>query len=175
MWELYTLWTFVPILLLRYGAQSGAAGTDLSLWSFFIIGAGGLGCAVGGLLSRRFGSARVAATQLLASGLCCLLLPFVFGLSLPVFLAFLLFWGIVVVGDSPQFSTLNAQTAPPEFVGSGLTIANAIGFAITIPSIEMVNFFSTFIPTEWIFPVLAIGPALGLIALRPLLGRDRAA
>jgi predicted MFS family arabinose efflux permease len=172
MWELYTLWTFVPILLLQHAARSGSNGVDTSLWAFLIIGVGGVGCSVGGVLSRRFGSARVAAIQLAASGLCCLLLPFVFGLSLPVFLAFLLFWGIVVVGDSPQFSALNAQTAPREFVGSGLTIATAIGFAITIPSIELTNVLSQFIEIQWVLPMLVIGPVLGLIALRPLLGPD---
>jgi predicted MFS family arabinose efflux permease len=169
MWELYTLWTFVPILLARFAMERGLAGVDLPLWSFLIIGIGGVGCAVGGLLSKKFGSAKVAAVQLFASGLCCLALPLIFTTSLPVFLAFLLFWGIVVVGDSPQFSTLNAQTAPREFVGSGLTIANAVGFAITIPSIELFNFLSISMPIEWLFPLLAIGPALGLFALRPLM------
>ena len=87
----------------------------------------------------------------------------------PLFLAFLLFWGIVVVGDSPQFSTLNAQSAPPLLVGSALTIANCIGFAISIVSIQLLNVLAAAVRPDYLFVPLAIGPILGLVALRPLL------
>jgi hypothetical protein len=88
-----------------------------------------------------------------------------------VFLGFLLFWGVVVVGDSPQFSALNAQSAPRERVGSALTIANCIGFGITVFSIELLNAVSGSIAPHWLFLLLAPGPALGLASLLPLLQR----
>jgi MFS family permease len=174
MWELYTLWAFVPLLLAGYGALHRQA-LDVAFWSFLIIGAGAVGCVAGGLLSRFVGSARVAFAQLSLSGLCCLLSPLAFALPAPAFLAFLVFWGIVVVGDSPQFSALNAATAPREFVGSALTIVNCIGFSLTIPSVYLTTWLSQRLPIEaWFVPV-ALGPVLGLVALTPLTRRRAAA
>ena len=169
MWELYAFWAFVPYVLAAHAAQ--AAGSDLNIpfWSFGVIAAGAVGCAVGGLVSLTSGSARVAFAQLFASGLSCVLSPLAFQAPTPMFLAFLLFWGVVVVGDSPQFSTLNAQNAPRALVGSALTAANCIGFAVTIFSIQLLNALAGVIPAEYLFLPLTIGPVLGLIALRPLL------
>lgn len=168
MWELYAFWAFVPWLL----AARGVA--DVPLWSFAVIAVGALGCIGGGLVSLRRGSAPVAFAQLSASGLCCLASPLAYFAPVPVFLAFLLFWGVVVVGDSPQFSALNAQSAPRERVGSALTIANCIGFGITIFSIELLNAASRAIAPQWLFLLLVPGPILGLAALRPLLARRAA-
>ena len=75
-----------------------------------------MGCVGGGLISLKTGSARVAFAQLFSSGVCCAVSPLLFYAPTPVFLAFLLFWGIVVVGDSPQFSALNARYAPRHLV-----------------------------------------------------------
>ncbi len=167
MWELYTLWAFVPLMLSGYGFMHRSV-VDVSFWSFAIIGAGALGCAGGGALSRTLGSARVAFAQLSASGLCCLLSPLAFLLPLPGFLAFMVFWGVVVAGDSPQFSALNAANAPREFVGSALTIVNCIGFSITVVSVQVTTFVARSLPFDAWFAPVAIGPALGLVALRRL-------
>jgi MFS family permease len=170
MWELYALWAFVPFLLAAHAGTQ--AGTNVSLWSFAIIAAGAVGCALGGLISLRHGSARVAFTQLLASGACCVLSPLLFHAPAPVFLAFLLVWGVVVVGDSPQFSALNARYAPHTRVGSALTIANCIGFSISIISVQLVNSLAHLVPVSYLFLPLTIGPIFGLIALKPLLSAD---
>jgi hypothetical protein len=167
MWELYTLWAFIPLLLAGYAAMH-TVDLDVSTWSFWIIAAGALGCVGGGLASRRMGSARVAAGQLGLSGACCLLSPVAFLLPPAGFLAFMLFWGVVVAGDSPQFSALNAATAPREYVGSALTIANSIGFAITIPSLYAMTWVTSQLPMAYWFMPVAIGPALGLLACRRL-------
>lgn len=168
MWELYTVWAFIPVWLLAY---TKTADTEFSapLWSFAIIAAGFIGCAGGGLLSERTGSARVGAAQLLVSGLCCLLSPLFFHANVPLLLAFLLTWGVSVAGDSPQFSALNAVHAPREYVGTALTIANSIGFLITVFSIELVNFLLPVLGPQFIFWLLIPGPVIGLWGLRPLL------
>lgn len=168
MWELYAFWAFVPAWLAAYSASGPVLGASLSFWSFVVIGAGAIGCMVGGLLSLRLGSARVAFAQLAGSGLCCLISPLAFALPAVPMLAFLIVWGIVVVGDSPQFSTLNARYAPPHLVGSALTIATCIGFATTILSIQLLGKLIGTLGAPWLFLLLAPGPVLGLMAMRRL-------
>lgn len=168
MWELYAFWAFVPVVI-----AARAPDFNTPLWSFIVIAMGALGCIGGGLLSLHVGSARIAHVQLAASGACCLAAPLVILAPPAVVIVFLVFWGIVVVGDSPQFSALNAANAPRAAVGSALTIANCIGFAITIGSIQLLNVATGTLPIEYLFLLLAPGPALGLLALRPLLRMPR--
>ncbi len=170
MWELYAFWAFVPLMLSTHMGSGTAIRVDISFWAFLIIGVGSIGCVGGGLLTGKFGSARVASTQLAVSGVCCVISPFLFSAPTPVFLLFLLIWGTTVVGDSPQFSSLNARYAPKALVGSALTIVNCIGFSITIVSIQALSYASHFIDTRWLFLLLTIGPVAGLYAMRPLLG-----
>jgi len=172
MWELYAFWAFVPITLIAHAAVTMQSEVNVSLWTALVIAAGFVGCAVGGWVSLRIGSARVAGAQLAASGACCLLSPLMFHAPTPLFLAFLVLWGVVVVGDSPQFSALNARHAPRQLVGSALTIGNCIGFAITIASLQLLNVLAEGVAPAWLFLVLAPGPLLGLLAMRPLLAED---
>jgi MFS family permease len=169
MWELYAFWAFVPALIAAHAALTADHALDVPLLTFAVIAAGALGCVVGGIFSPRFGSAPVAYAQLGASGLCCLASPLALHLPAPAFVAYLIVWGIVVAGDSPQFSALNARYAPGDLVGSALTIVNCIGFAITIPSIQLLNHGIGLVGVEYVFLALVPGPLLGLAALAPLL------
>ncbi|MCA8926880.1 MAG: MFS transporter [Alphaproteobacteria bacterium] len=168
MWELYAFWAFAPVVLAAYAAARGLA-LDISLWTGAIIATSVASCMVGGLLSPRLGSAPVAAVQLAISGLCCLVSPLLFFAPPWLFLPFLLVWGLAVAGDSPQFSALNARFAPPELVGSALTIANCIGFTISIVSIQLLNRTVDALGADWVLVLLVPGPVFGLWALRPLL------
>ena len=168
MWELYTMWVMVPLVL-----ATRLQGTALSWTAFAVLGAGAMGCAVGGWIAQRWGSARVAGVQLSISGLCCLATPFMLNAIDGLFYAWLLVWGITVAGDSPQFSTLTARNAPPQAVGSVLTLTNSIGFAISIVSILLFVSLSETVALGSLLPWLAIGPALGLLALRPLVRLER--
>ena len=80
--------------------------------------------------------------------------------------AFLIFWGMVVIADSPLFSTLVAQYAQPEFKGTALTIVTSLGFAITIGSIQLIGFLLGKMNPVYVFMILAVGPMLGLMAMR---------
>lgn len=168
MWELYTMWVMVPLVL-----ATRLQGVSLSWAAFFVLGAGVIGCAGGGWVSQRWGSARVAGSQLALSGACCLATPLVIGAPDAVFYAWLVIWGITVSGDSPQFSTLTARNAPPQAVGSVLTLTNSIGFAISIVSILLFVSLAETVSLGALLPWLAVGPALGLWALR-LLWREEA-
>jgi MFS transporter, DHA1 family, inner membrane transport protein len=168
MWELYTLWVLLPLIL-----GTRLSGVDLSWAAFVMLGSGALGCVMGGYAAKRWGSARVAAVFLAISGLCCLLAPAMLHAADAVFYLWLLVWGISVAGDSPQFSTLTARNAPPQAVGSVLTLTNSIGFAISTLSILLFVALTDWLPLGWLLTGLALGPALGLWALR-LLVRERA-
>ena len=172
MWELYTFWALIPVILFYY-LKMNPAKLNFSFWSFVIIAVGSVGCIVGGMISNKIGSAKVAFIQLALSCICCLISPFIFNTSAPFFLTFLIFWGIVVVGDSPQYSAIIALSAPKELVGSGLTLVNSIGFAITILSLWFVYQFLDLINISYALMILAIGPILGLISMKKLLSLDR--
>lgn len=163
MWELYTLWVMVPLIL-----ASRLNGVALSLAAFAVVGSGALGCVGGGWLARRWGSARVATGQLAISGLCCALAPWLIDASVGWFAVWLLIWGISVAGDSPQFSALTASNAPSQAVGSVLTLTNSIGFAISIVSIELFTTLAQHHALGVLLPWLGLGPLLGVLAMRPL-------
>ncbi len=166
MWELYTFWAFVPVMLIAYTNYYNETDLNVPLLSFLIIASGGLACVLSGLLSQYFGVKRLATISLSLSFLCCMVSPLLLLNSSPIlFVAFLFFWGLVVIADSPLFSTLVAQNAPEESRGTSLTIVNCIGFSITIVSIQLLNVASAYISAHYIYMLLAVGPLLGLIAL----------
>jgi DHA1 family inner membrane transport protein len=165
MWELYAFIVLAPLIV----ASRLTSGAAISAGAFWAIAAGFAGCVGGGLAARRFGSARVAQLQLATSGVCCLAAPVMLLAPLPLFFGWLLLWGATVAGDSPQFSTLTAQNAPPQVVGSVLTFSNCIGFAISVLSIALFVAAAQRWPLGLVLPWLALGPALGLAMMRPLL------
>lgn len=172
MWELYTYYALIPLVLIYY-LKLNPDELNNSFWSFVIIASGSIGCIVGGMISKKIGSAKVAFIQLGLSGFCCLISPLMFNTSAPIFLTFLIFWGIVVIGDSPQYSAIVANAAPKELVGSALTLVNSIGFAITILSLWFVYQFLDIINISYVLMILAIGPALGLISMRSLIFKTK--
>jgi MFS transporter, DHA1 family, inner membrane transport protein len=174
MWELYTFFMLVPLML-----AARVAGAAVSGWSFVVIAGGALGCALGGWVALKLaarlgqsaGSARVAAAQLFVSGACCLLAPLALVAPLPLFLVWMVVWGITVSGDSPQFSALTGSNAPRDAVGSVLTFVNCIGFAISIVSIQLYIWLLQSYSLAQVLPWLAIGPVVGLVMMRGLLKR----
>ena len=167
MWELYTFWVLVPLIL-----ATQLSGQALSFAAFGVLGIGAVGCIGGGWLAKRWGSARVATLQLSLSGMCCLLAPWLLSAPLIWFLMWLAVWGITAAGDSPQFSTLTASNAPKHAVGSVLTLTNCIGFALSIVSIELFTSLAQEHQLASLLPWLGIGPLLGVLAMRPLLGKQ---
>jgi predicted MFS family arabinose efflux permease len=165
MWELYTFWALIPIMIGYHGQLNGLAVSNVSLWSFAAIAVGGISCAVGGHWSLSVGSKKVAFVSLIGSGLCCLALPFFVELPFPLFITLLLVWGLFVVSDSPQFSTLVAHSSDSDYVATGLTIVNSIGFAITIFSIQLTNWLWAQWQDPVVFLVMVIGPILGAISI----------
>jgi MFS family permease len=168
-WELYAFWTLVPALIVLSGVAE-LATPKLSGMAFLVIGIGAAGCVLGGWWSQRIGSARVAAIALAVSAFCCACYPFTGEWPVWAKMVLLLLWGASVVADSPHFSALSARACPPEIVGSALAFQNALGFAVTMVSIQLA--------TRWVDEsgsaiawLLLPGPLLGLLGLRRILLR----
>lgn len=170
-WELYTMWTFVPVLIDRYSEQNGGVilGNE-PMTSFLTIGIGAVSCSVAGVWSLHAGrgilpgSAVVAMVNLMISLGCCLLVPAYQLMSQGVFLFFLLVWGWTVIADSAQFSSLTAMYACKGLLGTSLTLTTCVGYVITVISIQMIG---ALIDTAGWDPgnslaLLAIGPVIGL-------------
>ena len=164
MWELYAFWAFLPVFYQAYAGFSGFQGSA-SLFTFLTISFGAIGCIVGGLLAQRQGSGRIILLMLASSGICCLVSPWILFFPAPLFLLVTAVWGFSVSGDSPQCSTLVAQSAPAAYTGSALTLVNCLGFSISTLSIQLLNLISGSISARWLFLFLAVGPLLGLLGL----------
>jgi MFS family permease len=162
MWELYAFWAFIPSVINYFNLQQ-AQSLNVSLITFFSIGIGAIGCGLGGILSKRIGSERVALFALATSGACCILSPLIYEMPPWLFFSFLFMWGAMVIADSPQFSSLVALGATPEMRGSAITIVTCIGFSITVLSIQLLNQLSPLIGEQFLFWLLIPGPSVGLV------------
>ena len=98
----------------------------------------------------------------------CGLSGFLFQLPPGFLIPAVLFWGLVVVSDSPQFSALAAVSCPAEYTGTAQTIQNGIGFGITAVSIQLMAWLSQRVGWQWAFVFLAAGPLLGAVSMAKL-------
>lgn len=164
MWELYALWTWLPMFLL---AIRPADEATVGLVTFVTIGvAGALGCLLGGWASNGLGRGRAAGYAMLVSGLCCLVSPVLVDSAWPVVIVLLMVWGASVIADSPVFSTALSEVADSRYTGTALTTQTAIGFLLTLVTINIVPVMAALVGWQYAFVVLAPGPLLGAIAMR---------
>ncbi len=166
MWELYAFFVLVPFIVAHRLPEASLAVQ--SGWVFAVIAMGGLACVLGGLLVRRVGGARVATVLLATGAVCALASPWMIDAPLPLWAGWLLLWGFAVSGDSPQFSALTARNAPPQWVGSVLTLTNSLGFALSVATILGFTAAVQAVGLAAALPWLAIGPLLGVWVMRPL-------
>ena len=167
MWELYALWTWLSMFIVAGRGQRGdAAASSTGFIVFAAIGvAGSLGCLLGGWASDRFGRSPAAVAALLISGACCLASPIFFAASTIVLVVFLLVWGAAVIADSGVFSTALSETTDTRLVGTALTAQTAIGFLLTVVTIQLVPIAADLIGWQYAFLLLAPGPLIGAVAM----------
>ncbi len=96
---------------------------------------------------------------------CCVASPIFFAASTVVLVVFLLVWGAAVIADSGVFSTVLSETTDTRFVGTALTAQTAIGFLLTVVSIQLVPVVADLIGWQYAFVLLAPGPLLGAVAM----------
>jgi len=170
MFELYSFWTWIPAFIgASIIAEKGSVSPELaSLIAFGTIAVGGFGCVWGGLEADARGRERLVMIAMALSGSCALLTPIAFGHSLWLLTPLALAWGFFVIADSAQFSTLVTEAVPPHAVGTALTVQTSLGFLLTMVSIQLVPPVVDAVGWRWAFPVLALGPAAGIGAIRRL-------
>jgi len=172
MFELFSFWTWIPAFIAASFARSRvveAGDQSLAfLLGFASIAIGGAGCVWGGFAADRRGRERLVMLAMAVSGSCALLVPLAFGRSLWLLAPLVLTWGFFVVADSAQFSALVTESVAPHAVGTALTVQTSLGFLLTIVSIQLVPPIVSFIGWRWAFPVLALGPAAGILSIKRL-------
>jgi MFS family permease len=162
MWELYAMWTWVPIFLLASFQTAGRGAQIARFAGFAAIAAGTAGCILAGILADRIGRTKVTSLSLLISGGCCLLVGFFF--RSPIALTVLcIIWGFAVVADSAQFSAAVSELTDHRYVGTALTMQTSLGFLLTLISIALIPALVASIGWNKVFVILAAGPVFGII------------
>jgi len=175
MWELYAMWTWVPVMIRASLALQGDKPALAEVASFLVIGCGAVGCVAAGVIADRVGRTVVTSWAMAISGSCCLAVGMFFGAS-PVFLLLIAaIWGASVVADSAQFSTCVTELGDPQYIGTALTIQTCLGFLLTTISIELIPRFVKLVGWRYAFMILAPGPLFGVFSMLRLRGLPEAA
>lgn len=164
MWELYAMWAWFVVF-----AGSTITGYQASLsaplLTFAVIGVGAVGCWLGGLIGDRWGRTRSTILAMGLSGTCAVLIGPLRSGPLWLFVAVALLWGLTVVADSAQFSTMVTELSDQRYVGTALTVQLAVGFTLTTVTIALIPAAEHLLGWRWVFAILAPGPLLGIVAM----------
>ena len=171
MWELYAMWAWVGVIAYASFSFSIANEEALSLSklvAFLAIAAGGVGCVLGGYVADRIGKARVTIIAMAVSGLAAVATAASFGGPVWITVIFIVIWGLAIIPDSPQFSALVADASPPEIAGSLMTLQTAIGFALTIFTVQAAPLLAGVTGWPTVIIIMALGPLFGIWFMRKL-------
>jgi MFS family permease len=133
-----------------------------------MVGIGAVGCWLGGAVGDRGGKANAATWAMVISGSCAVVIGLLQAAPLPLLVGVGLVWGCAVVADSAQFSAIVTEVADQSYVGTALTLQLAIGFVLTVPTLWLVPVIQQAHGWTAAFTLLAVGPAIGTVAMRRL-------
>jgi MFS family permease len=177
MWELFAMWTWVPLYLIASLAAAGVEDEAVAtLAAFVVVAVGGVGCVVAGAVADRVGRTTTTIAAMAVSGTCAVAVALAFGAPPIVVVGLAIVWGITVIADSAQFSAAVSELAPPGTAGSALSLQTAIGFVFTSITILLIGVLDPVDAAGWqlAFALLALGPAVGIVAMWRLRRRPEA-
>lgn len=164
MWELYAAWSTIGAFFLATLGHAHAA----ELAAFGMIAAGGVGAVLAGRWADTWGRERTTMVMMALSGSCALVIGWVASAGAWVLVPLGLVWGFTIVADSAQFSAVVTEVAPPDAVGTALTLQTSLGFALTAVSIQTTTLLADGVGWGWAYASLAVGPALGILSMARL-------
>lgn len=168
MWELYAVWVWLPTFfaagLIERGITVGHG--VVGAVSFTALGlCGAAGCLAAGWAGDRIGRSRSAVLAMLVSGSCCLLAAATFGWHPMLVVPVLMLWGAAVIADSAMFSACLAAVVDRRYVGTALTAQTALGFLLTVVTIQGLPVIASGAGWPAAVSLLAVGPFLGALAM----------
>ena len=179
MWELYSMWGWIAVI---FAASTGWPRVQYEWVAALAIAIGAVGCIWAGSASDRLQDqqasmrvaqrARVTMIAMAISSACCVLAALV--LHRPALLIPLaMIWGIAVIADSAQFSTIISEVSDKNYVGTALTCQVALGFLLTAGVIRLIAAIAARYGWNWALASMALGPLLGIWAMSGLLARGQ--
>jgi MFS family permease len=179
MWELYSMWGWIAVI---FSISAGWSRSMFEAMAALAIAIGAVGCIWAGAASDRLQDqaasdrvaqrARVTMIAMAISSVCCVLAALV--LHRPMILIPLsLIWGIAVIADSAQFSTIISEVSDKNYVGTALTCQVALGFLLTAFVIRLMAAIAARYGWNWALASMALGPLLGIWAMKGLIPRAK--